>query len=363
MRKFLIYISSAILPVITACSDNLRGLPAVDEDSKVYIAAQISQRPQTRTPYVPVDDDNTYPDAPTYADPLYAAVWASSTPYQFIDGNKPGSETDTYVAMHTKATFQNRGPQLLSDIIYSKSGQSIYFVAFAPQTGWNCSADGKKAWYTFDGSEDVLFSHQIEGKYGNRDDAGNLIWPVLRFHHILTWLRFEIISENDEVSRTWGKILGISISGKVTAEIDLSSAYDEGVPDANISFTGDATDLQLYRKDTDTPFPGSAGYEIPFAEAEEAAYVLCAPVTAYEANPEKVTEPIEEYILSIRTENRTVEVPVDLKISDTGYFSGTTMGKQFTIRLIFKMGDNITVAAKLDDWQNGGIIEGTFDEI
>ena len=39
------------------------------------------------------------------------------------------------------------------------------------------------------------------------------------------------------------------------------------------------------------------------------------------------------------------------------------MGKQFTIRLIFKMGDNITVAATLEDWKTGGVIEGTFDEI
>ena len=104
-------------------------------------------------------------------------------------------------------------------------------------------------------------------------------------------------------------------------------------------------------------------YEIPYDEAHEAAYGLCAPVTAYEYNPENSTERFEEYVLAIKAENREQTVPIDLKISDTQYFSGTTMGKQFTIRLIFKMGDNITVAARLEDWKTGGVIEGTFDEI
>ena len=365
MNKCLTYISAAILMAMTSCSDHGLDVLGTDEDSKVYLSAEISQRPRTRSPYVPVVDENTYPDAPTYEDPLYAAVWASSVPYQFVNGSNPGSESNPSVAMHTTATFQNRGPQLLSDIIYSKSGNVLYFVAFSPQTGWGCSDDGKKCWHTFDGSQDIMFAHQVDGKYGNKDASGNLVWPVLRFHHILTWLRFEIIAENDEVSRTWGKLLDISISSRNQAEIDLSTAYDETVPDGNITFTGDVTDMPLYHNDknNDTPFPGSKAYEIPYDQAHEAAYVLCAPVTAYEYNPENSTERFEEYVLTIKAENREQTVPIDLRISDTQYFSGTTMGKQFTIRLIFKMGDNITVAATLEDWKTGGVIEGTIDEI
>lgn len=365
MNKYVKYISAAVLIALAGCNGRDFDITGSDEDSRIYLAAEVSVRPQTKSPYVPVVDDDTYSDSPTYEDPLYAAVWASSEAYQFVDGQNPGSESNPSVAMHTVATFQNRGPQLLSDMIYSKGGHPIYFVAFSPQAGWGCSDDGTKSWFTFDGSQDVMFADQVEGKYGNKDEAGNLKWPVLRFHHILTWIRFEIIAENEDVSMTWGKLLDISIASKNKAEINLGSAYDEDNPDAHISFTSDVTDMPLYHNDadSDTPFPGSTPYEIPYDKADEAAYVLCAPVTAMEYNPDRATEPIEEYILTVKTENREQTVPIDLKISDSQYFTGTTMGRQFTIRLIFKMGDNITVAARSEDWNTGGIIEGTFDEI
>lgn len=362
MDKYVKYISAAMLLIMTGCVERSLDMSDFNQDSKVYLAAKISGQTQTKAPYVPIEDDDTYPDSPTYADPLYAAVWASSEPNQFVNGQNPGSEQNPSVAMHTKATFQNRGPQLLSDIIYSKSGASLYFVAFSPQTGWGCSNDGKTCWYEFDGSQDVMYAQQVEGRYGNKDEAGNLVWPVLHFHHILTWLRFEIIAENDDVARIWGRLTDISISSQNKVEIDLGNMYDKDNYSAGITCSSDLIDMPLYYKDKDSPFPGSTPYELPNGKAEEVAYVLCAPVNAQEYNPDMTGKPIEEYLLTIKTERRELTVPVDLRTSDSQYYSGNTMGKQFTIRLIFRMGDNITVSARSDDWKTGGVIEGTFDE-
>ena len=43
-------------------------------------------------------------------------------------------------------------------------------------------------------------------------------------------------------------------------------------------------------------------------------------------------------------------------------FEGSTMGRQFTILLKFKMGNNISATATVDDWQIGGLGIGDINE-
>ena len=352
-RLFLTY--CFIVPGLVSCSDRFQDRAATDEDAKVYLAAEVRSGSGTRAPYVPTEDDNTFFDAPTYDKPLYADVWASSTPKVFEDKNLAGSVNDPTVAIHTFATFQNSGPQLLHNVIYSKNGYSLYFIAFSPRSKWDDEA-GIKATASFDGTEDLMFAPQVEGKYGNKDANGVLIWPTLSFHHLLTWLRFEFIAESEGVSSTWGKIKDIRIICKNRIAVDLSKEFDSNNPNESIQLIGEDIKMPLYTPGTDLPFPGSDSYEIPYLAAAEKAYVLCAPVDAQSAAG------TPEYTLIVTTENRTAEVAIDLKEAADKYYSGSTRAKQFTIKLIFKVGDRITAAASIKDWENGGVIEGIVDE-
>ena len=81
---------------------------------------------------------------------------------------------------------------------------------------------------------------------------------------------------------------------------------------------------------------------------------------------------VPEYILHIETEGRgQLDIPIDLKVNDGDsegtYFTGSTMGKQFTILLNFKMGDVISVSTEIKvggdtDWFTHGTGTGDLTE-
>jgi hypothetical protein len=37
------------------------------------------------------------------------------------------------------------------------------------------------------------------------------------------------------------------------------------------------------------------------------------------------------------------------------------MGKQFTLSLLFKAGNNVAVSTVVTDWENGGVSSGTIE--
>ena len=332
---------------------------ADDTDRRIYLKAQVENASvQSRVPYELT--------APTLVAPLEVDVWASTTTNKFENGKENGS--NEMVSYHTTARFTNAQEQLLDDVIYPKEN-TVYFVGMHPK-GWT-TTDGTSASYVFSGKDDVMFVPQIEGRYA--ENATPEYWPTLTFKHLLTWLRIEMAAESEAVRNAWGKVKKLTIKSRSKVTVDLGRTYvdkkhDDGA-DATVNFTGEE-DLSFYQTGTDDVFPKTEGYtlELPKQDASgeifpEVAYVLCAPVNATEKNVvEGVEEPTDEYTLTVITEKRTVNLSIDLKSAADTYFKQSTMGHQFTLRLRFKMGDNISVSAVATDWINGGIGKGDFDE-
>ena len=342
----------------SACQSNEWEV-ADDIDRRIYLKAQVENASvQSRVPYELT--------APTLVAPLEVDVWASTTENKFEGGKDNGSNGT--VSYHTTARFTNAQEQLLDDVIYPKEN-TVYFVGMHPQ-GWT-TTDGTSASYVFSGKDDVMFVPQIEGKYA--ENATPDYWPTLTFKHLLTWLRIEMAAESEAVRDAWGKVTKLTVKSRNKVTVDLSRTYvdkkhDDGA-DATVNFTGEA-DLNFYQTSTDDVFPKAEGYtlELPKQDASgeifpEVAYVLCAPVNATEKSVvEGVEEPTDEYTLIVTTEKRTMTLGLDLKSAADTYFNQSTMGHQFTLRLRFKMGDNISVSAVATDWVNGGIGTGDFDE-
>lgn len=343
--KKVILICSCLTLLLSACSERISS-DSLD-DLRVYISATVEEAVRTRTPYVPSNDADDAADAPNDEHPLPAAIWASTNIDIFPDDGDPGNiDPGNYkVAYHTSANFESSGDQLLKDIIYSKDQTFIYFIGLHPQTGWTTVNAGEAASYTFDGTQDLMYAHKVHGYYS----SGASVYPTLTFSHLLTWLKFEIKAENQDVSEIWGKIKDIKIRSKQTVQINFNGSAEDSNWRNYISFTGEETTLPLYITDTDTPFP-SQPHEIPYLGAEEIAYVMCAPTYASAQET--------DYYLEIETEYRTASVPVNLRRAADQYFSESTMGKQFTILLTFKAGNNISVAATVTDWKTGGVSSG-----
>ncbi len=312
--------------------------------------------------------------APNEDNLLKAAVWASTTSYKFehVEGADGSDGSGGMVALHTKANFSNGTEQLLNDAVYPKNDGStkVYFVGMHPQEGWSTPNDdmaGKTAIKTFNGSEDVMFAPQIYGKYNE-----NVVeWPIFKFKHLLTWLRVKVKADDETVSEVWGGLKSLKVKGSNgnTVTIDLSKEYSPdykpGAAANCVTFSsgGDVT-LNFYKTGTDDVFPNStAPSPIPYDEYKEVAYVLCAPVIASERDVTQEPDDVKtnEYTLIVETEQRTVEVPVDLMENESTYFEGSTMNHQFILNLNFKMGDNIILTQLVKDWETGGISNGVLN--
>lgn len=357
MRRIYGYIiSCCVVAALISCTPDAPDASSeVDEASRIYLAAGVGPQVTTRAPYAPSDGGNT----PTATTPLNVTVWASTMPSEFPDSELNGS-TGT-VAIHTRAHFLSGEPQLLGEAVYPQDTEPVYFVGLHPLSEQWTTSDNTHASFTFSGTEDIMFAPMISGAYGIAYDDS----PTFHFYHLLTWLRIEMVADmeeddvikREEVAEAWGKITSMTIKSKNTVLVDLCSNT------SGVTFEGSAIDMPLYKEGSNEVFPGAGGYAIP-TTATEVAYVMCEPVEAQYTHVVDAVDVLKpEYTLHIETEERSIDVPIDLKLNsgteESSYFTGTTMGRQFTLLLNFKMGNIISVAASISldansDWFTHG---------
>ncbi len=342
--------------LLFSCQKEEAAAPA-DPARSIYLRAQVENTMATRAPYTLSEPNQTHP--------LKVAVWASTTPGEFKNLGKTGA--DNVVALHTTANFTNGAEQLLNDAIYPENA-IVYFVGLHPEDGWTTPTEGnmagKTASFTFKGCEDVMFAPQISGKYGENVT----IWPIFQFRHLLTWLRVTVKADGEAVSDAWGRIKSLkikSMSGVTVDDLiyDRTADRTKKIEDC-FSFSNE-TELDFYKTGSDEVFVDKNNdqtwYTLPYDNAVEVAYVLCASVEATKDDPEDATK-TTEYTLIVETESRTVEVPIDLMTTTDPptnpptqtNFEGNTRNRQFLLNLTFKMGNKIAVKADIADWAMGG---------
>ena len=381
--NYLYIVVGFVLASMLACTKDTPEIGMADaEASRIYLSAGVSGTVSSRVPYHPTDGSGNVQTVPTASSPLDVSVWASTTSGVFPNSGETGS-TGT-VAIHTDARFQSGSPQLLGkgDILYPQNNGTavpVYFVGLHPksvtQSSWTTSDDNKKANFTFTGKEDVMFAPQIEGKYGTAFENS----PKFHFHHLLTWLRIEMVADKSEsdvrkreaVRDAWGKITSMTISSKNQVTVDLSGTTFSA---DNVSFGETTANFKFYQTGSDNEFPVSGGSLIPTTNqnGQEVAYVMCAPVACIESVFDQGIQGnvnVPEYTIRIETENRgQIDIPIDLKGTDGNPLDNvSTLGKQFTILLNFKMGNVISVAAGISltanaEWYTHGTGTGELTE-
>lgn len=323
-----------------------------------------SKRTETKTPYPAT--------VPSSSNPLETKVLVSTSEYAYPSSGEDGTNTHNgKIAVHTNARFTSGSSQLLNGALYNGDESKqlmVYFSALHPQDGWSVSgtAGNKnyKASFIFNGSQDVMFAPQTTGKYKDHN-------PSLNFQHLLTYIRLSVYAEDEKVSNAWGKITSIKIrntadmgdgSGKVT--VDLSKEYDATAVEFE---TSQDHQTPFYDKGTNAVFQDMV---IPYPETkkEEVAYALISPVMAKSKDSFNAALLIPEFEIVIVTKKRSATVMVDLMNQpeatdfDQKYYSGSTMGKQFTVTLKFTMGNTVAAQAKISSWKTGGSGIGDFDE-
>lgn len=343
---------------------------------------------------VPYDTENGKPSPDNH---LNVEVWASTFDGTFLhkgedgwdgtkdvdaNGDKIVEKNERAVLVHTKAFFQSDQPQLLSQAIYpppirDEKADPVYFVGLYPQsvdatdgTGkWTTDVNGAIASYTFNGSQDLMYAPKVQGQYDvseNQNDTTTTT-PTLHFHHLLTRFNVSIGADLEsgvqlvDIEQAWGKVTRLQIQcydpqgwgyGVNSLTVDLA----KGMNDSGVVTMG-SHDKQLqmnfYKTGKDDVFPDvDVGYKI--SEMEEVAYVMCAPVEAVEGS--------DEYVLIIKTqkenqEPKTTELFLNLKKKENDIdkeLTGSSMGKEFNINLVFKKTRAIAEVVAISPWETGG---------
>lgn len=362
MKKIL-YIFLFMMFAVMACN---RMEDARDVHS-IYIdvcTEDESNAAETKAPYLAT--------VPSSSDPLEAKVLVSTTSYEYPATGEDGSESYSgKIAVHTDARFTNGSSQLLNGALYNGDEAKqpmVYFSALHPQTGWYVSGTSGstdyKASFTFNGSQDVMFAPQTTGKYKDHN-------PELEFKHLLTYIRLSVYAENEEVSNAWGDITSI----KIRNTADMGDGSQKIIVDLSKKYDATAVEFETYQ-DHQTPFYGKGTNDVcqdmvipyPATNKEEVAYALISPVMAKSKDSFNAALLIPEFEIVIVTEKRSSTVMVDLMSQpeatdfDQKYYSGSTMGKQFTVTLKFTMGNTVAAQAKISSWKTGGSGVGDFDE-
>lgn len=344
MKKLTIILSIAVLTSMWACQGQLTPEAELPSGQIVLSAAEYGSETKTAIEGI------SYP--------FTVAVWASTTSGSYPAGTANGTAASSYlVEKHVTAVFNQtsttlNGPD--NDGIrypYNETptppavmSPRVYFIGLYPSSGWSTLSDGAGAGFTFNGRDDVMYAPEV---YGSSDPGVDD--PTLTFYHLLTFLKFKIVAESSDAQKAWGKLTSIKLvkqnNGqelKNTVSVALNS------PASSASFSNTVSELPLYVQNTNTTFPIS-DYTIPTSAETPVAYVLCAPVPASNASG------YNEYTLEIDTENRASRlVGIDLKSVENALFTGSTMGKEFTVTISFTM-NSIAASATVTGWITGGV--------
>ena len=358
MKKYN-YILLLFLISIYACQNDLSELPS-SKGEAIMVSANVSLPATTRAAY------NS--ETPTSDKPFDAMVWASTTTCDFpYNDNSPDNGSNGVVGYHATVNFQNGSNQLMRDgVVYPSDNRDVYFIGLYPNSGWSDNHNGNSntsTSFTISGKEDVMYAPQVTGHKNASTDPTH---PSLHFFHLLTWLRIEVYAENASVASSWGKLTDLKLTNQQrTLGIALSSTVPDTSSDdfatrlgnvaTKVSFSGATDVLSFYATGTDNAFGTEypSGYTLT-TEPTEVAYVLCQPVSA----TEEISElPTNEYVLQLTTEHRSnVTVNVDLKTASETWFTGSTMGHQFVLKLKLCAGGYISASASVTDWVTGGYV-------
>lgn len=374
MKYIHIIYLSVILAVVSCTKQEY-----TENDSRLIylqISTEGEAAPAVKSPYTA--------EIPSVSRPLSVLVLASTTSHQYPDTGADG--TDGTVAVHTAATFTSGEKQLLGGALYPtveypggiKEYPTVYFSSLYPyipdeDKTWSVTqsmindALTYKASYIFNGSEDVMYAPQTTGHYALEGiSEEDKVIPSLTFRHLLTYIRFFIYADNEDIANAWGEIKSISIRNSSDMGPDANKAI-VNLGDGSVEFVRVSEySPAIYSTGTDNEFLHSGNYSL-LQDADtyvpkEVAYTLLAPVDAMLTDKENASIYIPEFELDIVTSNRSVTVNIDLMKNASEYYVGSTMGKRFDITLKFTMGNTVAAQAKVTSWLTGGIGVGDFNE-
>lgn len=257
-----------------------------------------------------------------------------------------GDYTTTYA--NGTMTFTDNGTTaagFATPAYYPADNTDIYFCGLYPSTGWAATQITTTS-FSFDGSQDVMAAAEV---YSNKDEAKGGTTKTLAFKHLLTQLVIKAVAADAAAVTAWGDLTDITLSkaGDSAPYSAVTVTLATGAAATASAFATTSTAFKFWTKGAspDAEFTGQT--KALTTGGEEVAYSMVSPVIA---------DGTTDYTLVVKTANSItagVTVPVNLKATGGGAYSGDTQGKKFVVTLTFKATE-ITAVATVQPWTEDG---------
>ena len=254
---------------------------------------------------------------PSTSNVLDASVWFSTT-----SGTYEAGALANTLPRHTEVKFNSSGTVYPESeiLLYPESG-TVYCVGLYPysETEWTTNAGNTEAYHDIDGSQDLMFAPQISGT------KASPISSSLAFTHQLTWLKINVIAEDNSAISSWGNVTNITVTSpgnKLTVNLSAGTA----------SCNSTSTNI--------TAFEGSSALKIT---SQDFGSIFCAPATGYNISVTTANGGTKN-LGTVALKQLDGETAVD----DVAY----AKGKMFVITLNFKPFKTIDATCTLTTWDD-----------
>lgn len=234
-------------------------------------------------------------------------------------------------------------------IYYPADNSVVYLCGLYPSTGWAATQTTTTS-FTFDGSHDVMAAVEVSSTKDAVKGGTNI--PTLAFKHLLTQLVIKAVAADAAAITAWGNLTDITLSkaggaNNPNAKVEVTLATGAAATASAFSSPVSNDSFKFWQKgtDPDAAFAGQA--KALTTTGEEVAYSMVSPITATGT---------ADYTLLVKTANSVsagITVPVNLKATGGGAYSGDTQGKKFVVTLTFKATE-ITAVATVQPWTEDG---------
>lgn len=252
---------------------------------------------------------------PSAAHPLHADLWFSRTSGDYSVAVP--SDDKTYVPCHTSAVFNSENITLITygndankTLKYPTDDKSVYCIGLYPSNVWTWN--GGKITASITGEQDLMFAHEIKGKWN--EQFGAKPENSQQFRHLLTWIKVVLCATSYEAVSSWGAITKVDLintpASITTDKVDGSEYKYNGSQNLVLMNSESGKDLSLLKT--------------------EAGSVFCAPSSAL--------------TLSVTTK--------DGRVVNKNFEASFEAGKQYILVLYFNELSVIDGFCTLASWEN-----------
>lgn len=294
---------AATVAAMTACTSESDGIDDLTKDAPVEIKLNAGiNNISVKSVQTPTENNFTAN--------IIAATTSGAYTSSIWTGTDPG-----------KITVVNNEINFGTTQAYPSNGNIIYMKAYAP---FKQMDESGKVTFDITGDEDIMISEEVSGS--KTDNSSK----TLKFSHLLTQLKFNLVASSAAAKTAWGKITGIQV--KAIKKLELTPSTNNGLNAATGEVASGISTINFTEAElsTDAANPTDGGYVMVLPKTEKYEVIIFSDNISDEGTTITLTSPSTteastSYNITLTFNASNVDVAAEVGIWKDGTGSGVVL--------------------------------------